>query len=194
MEDLRWFMGIPNGLNLRNLCWHGFLRERTDWSYYAAFIFDSLVQMGKILKSHEIHLKFWQRKKKSFLIETPFLVVRKYFANYLPSFDDYRRKVIGDNECYEVLLTEIPDDLKKANNYLREQQWPEYYYILLPFLEHLLRIIYVSVNELPNEFFRAETNLYYSTFDTMLRRDIEFSGTIRLNYLYTVLSPGLLVS
>jgi hypothetical protein len=193
MEELRWLMGTPNGLNLRNVCWHGFLRERTDWSYYTAFIFDSLVRIGNILKTHEIHLKIWQRKKKSSLIEVPFLVARESFTENFPSFDDYRRKLLGDKEDYETPI-EIPEDLKRAKKYLREQQWFEYYYFLLPFLEHLLRIIYVSVNELPNEFFRAETNIYYSTCDTMLRRDIEFSGMIRSNCLYTILSPGLLVS
>jgi hypothetical protein len=193
MDQLRWFMGRPDGLNLRNLCWHGFLKDRKEWPYYAAWIWNTMIHMGIVLKQQDIHVKNRERVKKPMKIEIPFQMAQSVISS--PTvIEHYKHEVLRDKNYHHEGPITLLEELKRASIYLEKQDWLKFYYAILPLLEYLLRILYVSTNNLPLEFFRAETFIYHTILDHMLKRNVlNHTETTRPNELYKILPLSILV-
>ncbi|RNA11881.1 endoplasmic reticulum membrane-associated RNA degradation isoform X1 [Brachionus plicatilis] len=175
---IKLFFYTPKSLNLRNLCWHGFLNTHEYDSSYIYFLICLLCNINHCLKEKKILLKSRQKFNlktleplwlehnvsllKSFSLETKL----EFFSQIENSklVDECRR------EKWKLIFSEKLDNFSLLN-------------LILPELEHVLRKLYSLANNLPESCSAqiAYTNEFYLTLDDLLSWKIASSD--RRNFL-----------
>uniref|UniRef100_A0A8D8FKH8 Endoplasmic reticulum membrane-associated RNA degradation protein n=1 Tax=Culex pipiens TaxID=7175 RepID=A0A8D8FKH8_CULPI len=150
---LRVLLGSPNGINLRNLVWHGFPNEGEVSCLYRIFLVEMLNSIGGRLEELGFVVEF-----RSCLQESN-LLVRKM---NLPRFDValLEEVVTSSSELQEI---QRAGWLRSIALY-KEGQFYCCVCMVLPQLEMFLRILYGG---LYGRDFRAKIDEYYIIMDTI---------------------------
>uniref|UniRef100_A0A8D8IHQ6 Endoplasmic reticulum membrane-associated RNA degradation protein n=1 Tax=Culex pipiens TaxID=7175 RepID=A0A8D8IHQ6_CULPI len=150
---LRVLLGSPNGINLRNLVWHGFPNEGEVSCLYRIFLVEMLNSIGGRLEELGFVVEF-----RSCLQESN-LLVRKM---NLPRFDValLEEVVTSSSELQEI---QRAGWLRSIALY-KEEQFYCCVCMVLPQLEMFLRILYGG---LYGRDFRAKIDQYYIIMDTI---------------------------
>ncbi|KAL0485574.1 ER membrane-associated RNA degradation protein [Acrasis kona] len=166
---LRLVCGPLQGMNFRNLLWHGFFSDDEFEPVYASLLLllvVSIADIPGILQSLITRPPLQDISRFDKPIDTP------DFGNYIED--------IVDN-CY--IIPSCQRALWKES--LRHHVDHEYYYCavtLFPLIEHALRRMFVHVNDRENHVLSAETQAVYITFDHIFSNQI--GPQLMYNYLF----------
>lgn len=146
---LQLILGSPNGVNIRNLVWHGFPGDSEVADCYSTILFVIIVSFGKILKETEFKIEFRKKSELTGLEAIEFNCQSKDFS--------------------EILKTSLiaPNHLLIWRNILEYFEIEDYVsgiVLLLPQIEMLLRRIYGELNDVS---ITAELRKYYIILDTI---------------------------
>ncbi|KJE97487.1 hypothetical protein CAOG_07337 [Capsaspora owczarzaki ATCC 30864] len=152
---LRVLLGPPAGLNLRNIIWHGFLTVDELAAPLVWFLVALCGQLGQQLKSHSQTCSF---------VAT--------HASELKSFAAYNDALM---QSFPATVEFPLDDARMGNDavlLLQTSTLPFSRYfgsiLLLPQLEHALRIRFVETNNCPGRLLTAEPDELFTTFTEIL--------------------------
>jgi hypothetical protein len=180
------FMGRPTGLNLRNIAWHGFIEH--DGHLRKSYVF-LLVSLYLSLCKRVVD--WCESNEHTFLWKTWFVQTDTYYSQlYKPwageSFNidqvDIQqfskeaadiisrsyfvpppRKFVGHQIIQLFEQAVLATDQEERNMYLHYTLA-----LLFPHMEHMLRIVFVSVNDVPENMLKAESRQLFSTIDILL--------------------------
>ncbi|RDD47468.1 Endoplasmic reticulum membrane-associated RNA degradation protein [Trichoplax sp. H2] len=174
-------IGSPQGLNLRNLTWHGFIRPKEIPKQCLTL----LIVMTASLKG--------ALKDQQFVIE------------HLPLIDlhqmkvDYGFPVVTSQDCISLkklfqLTSIIPRSrvqiwVTSINHFLSER-YLDCLTLLLPQFEHSLRILFAGVNHCQHRIITAENSMLFTTLTEILAAKLPTGG---INCLCQELSDNYLV-
>lgn len=146
---LRLFLAAPAALNVRNVCWHGFMAPADFAPPYALLTLLMLAALEPLLRS----------------LPVPFLKRRKLnlasFASPLPLDQLLERGVWREAVCASTSL--LPRGraplvhCAAQMSHLPALQAA----LLLPVVEYTLRRLYVAHNRLPEQMLSAQSRVYY---------------------------------
>ncbi|KAL0481703.1 endoplasmic reticulum membrane-associated RNA degradation protein [Acrasis kona] len=162
---LRLFCGPLQGMNLRNIVWHGFLVDNEFDSRYSSFLILLLLSLPlvskKELKSlHEFDVPMHQQT-----FHIPFE------STFIPAAQLEQWK-----ECLH--------DYKNQNPYHVVTR-------LYPLLEHAMRCLFSKINKCEDRVMSAEVDNLYTTFDEILNPFVYDTGTP--NGLYDELGDSIML-
>ncbi|KAI9560298.1 hypothetical protein GHT06_014313 [Daphnia sinensis] len=163
---LQLLLGSPLSLNLRNLIWHGFVGF-LDWDAhgYASVLLFVCASIGRhldgcrsILSVNEIIPRRWATFKQH------------QQGRQWPKWSQFMQE--------EMLLEAVsktrglPSSRKaiwlRAIKYHQEGSYGRCCALMMPEIEHTLRLIYCAVNECPARALTAESVVHYTTLDVIL--------------------------
>lgn len=188
IDFIKLFFYSPKSLNLRNLCWHGFLNTNEYDTNYIYFLLCLFCNLAFGLNEKEIIVKqrpkfnldsikhLWLPKNISlfsvYSSENGFELVD--FINNSKLIDQCRR------EKWKLIFCRKLDNFSLLN-------------LILPELEHLLRKLYSIANNLFGSCSAeiAHTNEFYLTLDDLLNWKIDSSG--KKNFILNLIDKNLCV-
>eukprot|EP01080_Neovahlkampfia_damariscottae_P005249 gene5249-8860_t len=161
-------IGPPEGLNLRNILWHGFLSFNEfdpDFTSFLFILFISTVKLSKEYFQKEIQpIKLISLKLKELKTE------KSLFTNkidFMKNFDEALKSsyfIIPDSQ--DVILQAFEEFF---NNKLINSLT-----LILPQFEHCLRRIFVLIHdEFPQEMLMAQSRVLFTTLDIILSLVLE---------------------
>uniref|UniRef100_A0A8C4QVW4 DUF4209 domain-containing protein n=1 Tax=Eptatretus burgeri TaxID=7764 RepID=A0A8C4QVW4_EPTBU len=176
MDLFRVLLGTPQGLNLRNILWHGFAAPQEIPRMYASLLLLMVASLGPSL--HE----FMQKMSLNSLAHRPSFVFS--CLDEMHSFPSLR-----DDACileHFVELSETSDFvLDSMRPYWRaallayeKKRFGDCVILCLPQLETGLRKVYTRVNECPERLLTAESDVLYTTFDEILAEKVNNSTNL----------------
>jgi len=179
----RCFSGPLQGLNLRNITWHGFLDSTHFPRSVASFLIHliiSLSQKENIKQILETAESKSLRRSLNDVFDIPdqsgnFL--RTMLSDYIregPSVPTEMHRLIDDSF---FIPHRSKNDWKMSMKYYREGENYLSLVLLFPHLEHAMRRLFAYLNNNFNRLFSAETDQLYTTFDEILHPSIESSTT-----------------
>nr|XP_056709004.1 endoplasmic reticulum membrane-associated RNA degradation protein [Euleptes europaea] len=167
MDVLRVFIGSPDGLNLRNILWHGFASPEEIPPKYFSMLLLLTVGLGQLLKNYLL-------QTQSDLVHRPYVS----FTNLkeLHVFPDLSHEQLSLAEelvvkSSIVLRTVLPFWITALTSF-RQHRYAECVMLLLPQLESGLRLLFTTVNNCPSRLITAESSSLYTTFDEMLAKQL----------------------
>ncbi|XP_020656864.3 endoplasmic reticulum membrane-associated RNA degradation protein isoform X1 [Pogona vitticeps] len=167
MDVLRVFIGSPDGLNLRNILWHGFASPQEIPMKYLSVLLFLTAGLGQLLKNYLL-------QTQSTLIHRPCIS----FTNLeeLHVFPDLNHKLLLLAEKIViksdiVLRTMVPFWISAVASF-RQSRYADCVILLLPQLETGLRLLFTTVNKCPSRLMTAESSSLYTTFDEMLAKQL----------------------
>ena len=152
-------MGSPHTLNLRNLAWHGFINpgELDQRGYSSVLLFTCAVIGRQLAKCG---------------IEAQDIVPRRWTK--LPELSDSFPWSEGDFIEAVSSTERLPDKRRPILRRALDHHHCGYYgrccTLILPELEHLLRLIFCAVNNCPTRILTAESVVHYTTLDVILEQ------------------------
>lgn len=176
---MRVLIGSPRALNLRNLLWHGFVASHElHPGYYWLLLWLSL---DVFERGFDLMSAMTPRPLKDLSLIGP----EAYDFGMGPSSilaedgkdENMKNRIFGDISAVlntsEFILPFRADTLLRALEYFFRGDSDAYNYyfclvLLLPALEHCLRAIWVSSNELPSPLLCADSFRYYTVLDMFL--------------------------
>ncbi|XP_052566218.1 endoplasmic reticulum membrane-associated RNA degradation protein-like isoform X1 [Culex pipiens pallens] len=150
---LRVLLGSPNGINLRNLVWHGFPSEGEVSGLYRNFLVEMLNSIGRRLEELGFVVEF-----RSCLQDSKLLVRKMNLARFDVAL--LEEAVTSSSELQEI---QRAGWLRSISLY-KEKQFYCCVCMVLPQLEMFLRILYGG---LYGRDFRAKIDEYYIIMDTI---------------------------
>ncbi|NXK92203.1 EMARD protein, partial [Formicarius rufipectus] len=167
MDVLRIFIGSPNGLNLRNVLWHGFASPQEIPAKYCAMLLFLTAGLGQLLETYLL-------QTKCILVHRPYVI----FVN-LEELDVFPL----DNETLSiaeelvklssfVLKTMLPFWIAALTAF-KQNRYADCVILLLPQLEVGLRLLFTTTNKCSNRLLTAESSALYTTFDEMLAKHLD---------------------
>ena len=156
---LRLLLGSPFSLNLRNLVWHGFAAPQEISLVFASALLLVFPCIGDILKEGELPIK--KRELGSLLRIQHILDANPI----LPSSDSSSLLMLAKSSHLPPPLQQL---LLQGLNHRDAGEHLPAGLLLLPLVEALLRIKYVSANNCPQRLITAEATELYTTFTEML--------------------------
>ncbi|XP_034964406.1 endoplasmic reticulum membrane-associated RNA degradation protein isoform X2 [Zootoca vivipara] len=167
MDVLRVFVGSPDGLNLRNLLWHGFASPQEIPVKYSSMLLCLTAGLGQLLKTY-------LQQTRSTLVHRPYVS----FSNLkeLHVFPDLNHELLSlaDELVIKsniVLRTMLPFWITALSSF-RQRRYADCVILLLPQLESGLRLLFTKVNKCPSRLITAESSSLYTTFDEMLAKQL----------------------
>lgn len=170
---LQLLLGSPMSLNLRNLIWHGFVGVlEMDTHRYASVLLLMCAAIGRHLDhcrsitANEITPRRWATFKQlpewSEFLNEKMLVEAVSRTRGLPASRKaiwHRAVLYHQSGCYGRCCA-----------------------LIIPEIEHTLRLIYCAANDCPARTLTAESVVHYTTLDVILERDesnhiVDFLGT-----------------
>ena len=151
------FIGHPEGLNLRNVLWHGFLTTREfSGKPFLSLLFSFFLSIAKLVEN--------------FTFEDKVVVFKERFMRNNSFFDDSLSdfglgKLVFKENCLDIenikklvdgnffLVNGYEDLFLKSVFYFNQGNYYASLCLILPILEHCLRIIFCSVNKLEERFY-----------------------------------------
>ncbi|GAB1222500.1 hypothetical protein ENUP19_0113G0008 [Entamoeba nuttalli] len=151
-------IGPPTGLNLRNLLWHGFMNDNevTNTHLCLLVILYQTIQVYCHKISEPKHLNILQLQYFNQVIEIPneeLLSLIHSSSFILPN----RRQPI------EII---VKNTVQQGNNKIFS------FMRMVVELEHLLRIAFITINDVDIRFGMANYSNYYTTLDVLLQEDV----------------------
>uniref|UniRef100_UPI00358F66E7 endoplasmic reticulum membrane-associated RNA degradation protein isoform X1 n=2 Tax=Myxine glutinosa TaxID=7769 RepID=UPI00358F66E7 len=176
MDMLRVLLGTPQGLNLRNLLWHGFAAPQEIPRKYASLLLLVVASLGPLLD------EFMQKMSLNSLAHRACFV-----SNCLDEMHSFPS--LRDDPCileHFVELTETSNFvLDSMRPYWRaallayeQRRFGDCVILCLPQLEMGLRKVYTRVNECPERLLTAESDVLYTTFDEILAEKVNNSTNL----------------
>ncbi|XP_028398909.1 endoplasmic reticulum membrane-associated RNA degradation protein-like isoform X2 [Dendronephthya gigantea] len=165
MRCLEVFIGPPCGLNLRNLAWHGFLSEGELPAQYVSFLLLLSLSMFDVTNSESRQpTKCCEKLNERPLIKySEISPLRDVFPDITLTgklHELFSRSDFVTNSMVPLWYL--------ALDFFRQESYDLVAMILLPQLEHSLRRLYSSVNEMPERVETAESAEFYTTFNEIL--------------------------
>lgn len=151
-------IGTPLALNLRNIVWHGFAFPGEISALFASALFTltTSVEPDKPLRSRD-----------SISLEKSFNIVQYLNKPSEKHLMTDLLSLASDTSCFIVMDRKLPL-LERASSAPSIVALS----ILLPELEHALRIMFTVVNSCPNRLLTAESDELYTTFDEILSEQL----------------------
>uniref|UniRef100_A0A6B2L0F7 DUF4209 domain-containing protein n=1 Tax=Arcella intermedia TaxID=1963864 RepID=A0A6B2L0F7_9EUKA len=179
-EDLLYLVkimvGPPQGLNLRNMVWHGFIRENSELKgCYVSFLFVLMMTCShyvKVTKKMEFIKKPLLSLNRMEETEYDFGLGPKLNGGF--TTDDFNHMTTIFSRTYFIL----PGRLKHfiyALYLFKNQQYYDFLTVLLPHFEHSLRCVFGCVNlNLPAQVVvGAESSAHFTTLDLFIKEKTE---------------------
>ncbi|XP_062537143.1 endoplasmic reticulum membrane-associated RNA degradation protein-like [Armigeres subalbatus] len=163
---LRLLLGTPNGINFRNLAWHGFLSETDVDPVYPNFLLVILTAVGQIFEKQNLTIECRSCTLQAQLM-FDIMGLQKFNVNLF-------KTCLNDNR--HISETQFQDWMQTLEYYNRNQ----YYSCMsraLPQLEMYLRRVY---SELHQKDFRAKLDEYYIIMDTVFEEHNSCTGNRNL--------------
>lgn len=154
------FIGSPSSLNLRNLSWHGYLWD-IDFSMlkkYSKFIIIILWNIGETIRTSHSYLDFSKRYKTTKFPEFP--VTAEFLS------DPFCLSEISSIPFLIPVLRTIDRKMSHKNHY-------QALCLMLPVFEFSMRMLYISINNLPSDLSVAVSHEYFVTEDVIISKVIE---------------------
>ncbi|EDR21950.1 hypothetical protein EDI_272850 [Entamoeba dispar SAW760] len=155
-------IGPPTGLNLRNLLWHGFMNDNevTDTHLCLLVILYQTIQMYCFKISEPKHLNILQIQFFDQIIEIP----NEEFLSLIHSSN-----FILPNRKQPIEMI-IKNKTQQGNNIIFS------FMRMVVELEHLLRIAFITLNDVDIRFGMANYSNYYTTMDVLLQEFVVSSS------------------
>ncbi|XP_048342791.1 endoplasmic reticulum membrane-associated RNA degradation protein isoform X2 [Sphaerodactylus townsendi] len=167
MDVLRVFIGSPDGLNLRNILWHGFASPQEIPVKYSSMLLLLTVGLGQLLKNYLL-------QTQSDLIHRPYVSLTNLKEMHV--FPDLSHELLS---LAEELVVKSSIVLKTMRPFwitvltlFRQHRYVDCVMLLLSQLESGLRLLFTTVNNCPSRLITAETSFLYTTFDEMLAKQL----------------------
>ncbi|KAM6185273.1 LOW QUALITY PROTEIN: endoplasmic reticulum membrane-associated RNA degradation protein [Rhynchocyon petersi] len=175
MDILKVFVGSPCGLNLRNVCWHGFAAPQEIPPQYCSMLVLLTAGLGQLLES------FLQQTKQT-LVHRPFVTVTH--LEDLAVFPDVSQEILSVLEevikkSTFILKTMLPY-WEVAVTKFRSHRFADCAILLLTQLEAGLRGAFAAVNRCPRRLLTAESTAFYTTLDEILAKELSDGGLNQL--------------
>ncbi|XP_055683142.1 endoplasmic reticulum membrane-associated RNA degradation protein-like [Lutzomyia longipalpis] len=178
---LQILMGTPNGINLRNIVWHGFPAPQEIPPYYLCVLLMLIFSLGNILI--EKNLQVVPRKipynpiemaNRDIVLEVPWKCYKnEEILNFLRVSDLISMQHI-------VFWEEILENFHRGN-------YASGIILILPQFELILRKIYGEVNDVD---IMARIGSYYIILDTFMEEFLP--GNEKVNQIHEIFCPGTL--
>ena len=153
-------IGPPVSLNIRNLLWHGFLEEYQITSTILGLIiilFQTIQQYNTFeldtKQLNDIQHQFLSQSKEIEINSNEIIELIHESPFILPSRKDSLCRIISQNSSTEMIYHQ---------SILR----------LIVEIEHLLRIAFITVNDVEMIYGMANYSSYYTTMDILLQEDV----------------------
>jgi hypothetical protein len=182
------FMGKPTGLNLRNIVWHGFIEASGQLeSYHVTFLVILYLSLCKRVvewTKRENCGFFWKEQLEQ--NETYYECLYSEWMTHsfnisstqfdIEIFSSNATQIINNSYFIppprKIVSLEIVKHFYLAVKSTSEKEQMRFLHntlaLLFPQIEHLLRIVYVSVNNVSENMLRAESKVLFSTLDILL--------------------------
>ncbi|KAL8185939.1 UNVERIFIED_CONTAM: hypothetical protein K2H54_060003 [Gekko kuhli] len=185
MDVLRVFIGSPDGLNLRNILWHGFASSQEIPTKYSSMLVLLTVGLGQLLSNYLL-------QTQSDLVHRPYVL----FTNLkeLHVFPDLNHELLSLAEELVVKSSIVLRTMRPfwitALTLFRQHRYADCVMLLLPQLESGLRLLFTTVNKCPSRLITAESSSLFTTFDEMLTKQL---NNEEVNKLPSVLGESAMV-
>ncbi|CAF1568036.1 unnamed protein product, partial [Didymodactylos carnosus] len=156
----RLLIGTPKSINLRNIYWHGFVQLNEVSIKYSYLLLYLLLQIGPILRlSHTVDI-----------ITRKYISLDKFNNNNFKMPDlldnvDQITSIIAHSHIIDYGFKPL---LKQSFDYYKQKNYGYSLALLLPVYEHILRKLFVSVNNCIDRLLTAEATTLYTTLDEIL--------------------------
>ncbi|XP_028905341.1 endoplasmic reticulum membrane-associated RNA degradation protein isoform X3 [Ornithorhynchus anatinus] len=182
MDLLRVFIGSPNGLNLRNILWHGFASPQEIPPKYCSTLLLLTAGLGQLLESYLQKTKFTLTHRPSVTFTN---------LDELDIFPDINHEALS---VAQELLKKSGFVLKimlpfweAAITEFRLQRYAESVMLLLPQLETGLRKVFITVNKCAKRLLTAEI-LARQLEDEQINQLPPFLGEPTMEFLWDFLN------
>ncbi|XP_048735070.2 endoplasmic reticulum membrane-associated RNA degradation protein-like isoform X2 [Ostrea edulis] len=156
VQLLRVLIGPPTSLNLRNVVWHGFPTVGEIPRRYGCFLYLTLPSLGKILMERDTHLKA-HRQLVKFTINPELTSNVPVLRNNTHLVKEFVRKTHSFHGRQLLIQSSL--------ELMAENQYSYATVLLLPQLEHVLRLVFCGVNGCSERVLTAESSTLYTTLD-----------------------------
>ncbi|XP_021509612.2 endoplasmic reticulum membrane-associated RNA degradation protein isoform X2 [Meriones unguiculatus] len=165
MDVLKVFMGSPQGLNLRNVLWHGFASPQDIPPKYCSAMLLLTAGLGQLLKSY-LH------QANVTLAHRPFVALTN--LEDVTVFPGVTSEVLSALETVMMkstfLLKIMLPYWEMAVTKFKLHRFADCSMLLLSQLEAGLRRVFAAVNKCPDRLLTAESTILYTTFDEILAK------------------------
>ena len=172
-------VGHPEGLNLRNILWHGFVSsDEFHGKIFLSFLFVLIFSLSKIfdefLGGDQSQIK--RRKMRCGIFEEEFsdFGLGKLCMTQEISSESVQKLLDGSY----FVVRGFEKQFLKSVDYFRRGDYYGCCVLILPLLEHSLRIVYCAMNDLNERSVTAEADQLYTTIDLFYERIIESEGSV----------------
>ncbi len=175
-------MGSPRSLNLRNLAWHGFINPgQLATNLYLSIMMFTCAIIGQHLTEHSsIHPEDIALRTWTTLPELPIWAPDLRVGN-----EAVFTEAVFKAETLHFTRKSV---LLRAFQHHRNEQYGRSCILLLPELEHQLRLIFCAVKDCPARIATAEAAIHYTTLDIILsKEEAPFMKTFLGNSIYSAL-------
>ena len=161
MALTRILMGTPQSLNIRNVVWHGFASE---------FNANLLATLVVLVHSMSRHLRGQERVCHRPTVS--FQPIRNMY-NVLDPQNDFGelKSLRSDNAELNNMLTGFDRILGDVQAHYQAGEFRNSLVLLVLMWEPILRCRFVEWNDCAERLLTAESDEFYTTFDTFLKRD-----------------------
>ncbi|XP_060609754.2 endoplasmic reticulum membrane-associated RNA degradation protein isoform X1 [Anolis sagrei] len=178
MDVLRVFIGSPDGLNLRNILWHGFASPQEIPVKYFYMLLFLTAGLGQLLRNYLL-------QSLTTLVHRPYVIFTG--LEELHIFPDVNQELLSLAEelvmkSSIVLRSMVPFWVTALTSF-RQSRFADCVILLLPQLESGLRLLFTTVNKCPSRLMTAESSSLYTTFDEMLSKHLNSEETNQLPLL-----------
>ncbi|KAG2373163.1 hypothetical protein C9374_012765 [Naegleria lovaniensis] len=178
------FSGPLQGLNLRNVVWHGFLDASHFPRSFASFLIVLIVTLAK-KESVKNTLQSSNQMRRSFnaMMDIPQLSgnpCRSKISNFLLTDENSPKQVEHLIDSSYFIPLRSKKDWKLSLSYYRQGNFYLSFVLLFPHLEHALRRLFAFSNQNFVRLFSAETDQVYTTFDEILHPSLDYETSTEL--------------
>ena len=164
---LHILIGTPNGLNLRNLVWHGFPKPGEISPVLASSLIVLVFSIGETLICNGLERLEITRPCLDLLGPVGFTAkIERIYGSIPYTYDQIQDKFIDSVQ---------PDHpkgpvLKRIHKLLLKNKFRQSLYMLIPEWECQARLLFTLVNTCPDRSVTAESDTLYTTFDEILAK------------------------
>lgn len=180
----RCFSGPLQGLNLRNVVWHGFLDSTHFSRSFSSFLIVLIITLAKRESVKNI-LQTSNKMRRSFnmMMDIPpgsGNPCRSKISNYLLNDENAQQQVERLIDSSYFIPFRSKKDWKLSLSYYRQGNFYLSFVLLFPHLEHALRRLFAFSNQNFVRLFSAETDQVYTTFDEILHPSLDYETSTDL--------------
>ncbi|EFC39729.1 predicted protein [Naegleria gruberi] len=177
----RCFSGPLQGLNLRNVLWHGFLDSENFPRCFASFLILLIISISKREETKQVLENASSKQvRRSFntMLDIPVNSgnpLRRDFSDYIKNGEHALEESFDLIDESYLIPYRSKRDWKKSIEYYRNGHIFLSFVTLFPHLEHALRRMFAYSNNNFERLFSAETDQVYTTFDEIMHPSIDYT-------------------